>query len=257
MFQHPKRSKRTVVGLCRKRRFYIRRMPSWQDSFASGSFRILRILRLARSARGLRVVRLLRFIRPLRLLVFSIAVTLKSLIWSVILLFIIIYLFSILFADANLAHFTTEGRIPPTILTDSDLQSHFGSVQISMHTLFRAICGGLEWRHAANSLDRSIGWGSLILESSCLVFLFLVTYQVGAFILPLSQVLFVFSCVDSFPSKPPKPTYDGPHSNLTESIRGSIDILLECLQSGRLVSTIHMLYGISPKSEAFSFFLFF
>lgn len=130
-----------------------------EDSFASGSLRILRILRLARSARGLRVVRLLRFIRPLRLLVFSIAVTLKSLIWSVILLFIIIYLFSILFADANLAHFTSEGNIPPAILTDSDLQSHFGSVQISMHTLFRAICGGLEWRHAANSLDRSIGWG--------------------------------------------------------------------------------------------------
>ena len=120
------------MGLCRKRRFYT--WLPWQDSFASGSFRILRILRLARSARGLRVVRLLRFIRPLRLLVFSIAVTLKSLIWSVILLFIIIYLFSILFADANLAHFTSEGNIPPAILTDSDLQSHFGSVQISMHT---------------------------------------------------------------------------------------------------------------------------
>lgn len=130
-----------------------------EDSYATGSFRILRILRLARSARGLRVVRLLRFIRPLRLLVFSIAVTLKSLVWSVILLFIIIYLFSILFADAYLAHFTSGGHIPPTILTDSDLQSHFGSVQISMHTLFRAICGGLEWRHAANSLDRTLGWG--------------------------------------------------------------------------------------------------
>lgn len=50
-----------------------------QDNFASGSFRVLRILRLARSARGLRIVRLLRFIRPLRLLVFSIAITLKSL----------------------------------------------------------------------------------------------------------------------------------------------------------------------------------
>jgi len=130
-----------------------------EDSFASGSFRILRILRLARGARGLRIVRLLRFIRPLRLLVFSIAVTLKSLIWSVILLFIIIYLFSILFADANLAHFTSGGHAPPEILTERDLQSHFGGVQISMHTLFRAISGGLEWRHASNALDSSIGWG--------------------------------------------------------------------------------------------------
>jgi len=130
-----------------------------EDSFASGSFRILRILRLARSARGLRIIRLLRFIRPLRLLVFSIAVTLKSLVWSIILLFIIIYLFSILFADANLAHFTSGGHTPPEVLTDQDLQAHFGSVQTSMHTLFRAISGGLEWRHAANSLNGSIGWG--------------------------------------------------------------------------------------------------
>ena len=215
------------MGLCRKRRFYT--WLPWQDSFASGSLRILRILRLARSARGLRVVRLLRFIRPLRLLVFSIAVTLKSLIWSVILLFIIIYLFSILFADANLAHFTSEGNIPPAILTDSDLQSHFGSVQISMHTLFRAICGGLEWRHAANSLDRSIGWGSLTLE--CVFFIFPFFSDLPSWdicfssILILSQVLFVCSGVDSFTSKPPNPTYDGPHSNLTESIIGLIDIL--------------------------------
>ena len=44
-------------------------------------------------------------------------------------------------------------------------------------------------------------------------------------ILILSQVLFVCSGVDSFTSKPPNPTYDGPHSNLTESIIGLIDIL--------------------------------
>lgn len=108
-----------------------------EDSFNSGSFRILRILRLARSARGLRIVRLLRYIRPLRLLVFSIAITLKSLVWSIILLFIIIYLFSILYADANLAYWTTGGHeVPmPGTLTDRDLQFHFGSVNTSMRLL--------------------------------------------------------------------------------------------------------------------------
>lgn len=140
-----------------------------EDNFASGSFRVLRILRLARSARGLRIVRLLRFIRPLRLLVFSIAITLKSLVWSIILLFIIIYLFSILFADANLSYFKV-GNIPPLLVNEDDLQFHFGSVSAAMNTMFRAIAGGLEWRHASSALASSIGQGWSLLFTSYIAF---------------------------------------------------------------------------------------
>ena len=31
-------------------------------------------------------------------------------------------------------------------------------------TLFRAIAGGLEWRHASRALEESIGWGYLASE---------------------------------------------------------------------------------------------
>ncbi|CAE7486069.1 CAC [Symbiodinium natans] len=124
-----------------------------QEHFASGTFRILRILRLARSARGLRIIRLIRFIRPLRILVFSIGITLKSLIWSVILLLLIIYLFSILFSDAYLTAVASsypQGDV-------AALQTFFGSLQLSMLTLFAAISGGLEWRHAMSPLS-VVGW---------------------------------------------------------------------------------------------------
>lgn len=125
-----------------------------QENFASGTFRILRILRLARSARGLRIIRLIRFIRPLRILVFSIGITRKSLIWSVILLLLIIYLFSILFSDAYL---TTMTMASDPKVDGDELRNFFGSLQISMFTLFAAISGGLEWRHAMSSLN-VVGW---------------------------------------------------------------------------------------------------
>lgn len=48
---------------------------------------------------------------------------------------------------------------------DKNLKFHFGTVLVSMHTLFRAISGGLEWRHAVMALENSLGWGSL--EGSC------------------------------------------------------------------------------------------
>ncbi|CAJ1419502.1 unnamed protein product [Effrenium voratum] len=129
-----------------------------EDSLSAGGWRLLRILRLARSARGLRIVRLLRFVRPLRLLVFSIAITLKSLVWSIILLLLIIYLFSLLFADANLTYLHSPEAVWDED-QDKNLKFHFGTVLVSMHTLFRAISGGLEWRHAVMALENSLGWG--------------------------------------------------------------------------------------------------
>ena len=48
--------------------------------------RVMRFMRLARTLRGIRVIRLLRYVGALRTLVFSILNTLKSLLWTLILL---------------------------------------------------------------------------------------------------------------------------------------------------------------------------
>ena len=59
---------------------------------ASGNVRIIRILRLTRVIRVVRIVKIVRFIRALRSLVYSIFGTMKVLLWSVLLLFMIMYL---------------------------------------------------------------------------------------------------------------------------------------------------------------------
>ena len=56
---------------------------------ASGNVRIIRILRLTRVIRVVRIVKIVRFIRALRSLVHSIFGTMKVLLWSVLLLFMI------------------------------------------------------------------------------------------------------------------------------------------------------------------------
>lgn len=63
------------------------------DTFkASGNVRIIRILRLTRVIRVVRIVKIVRFIRALRSLVHSIFGTMKVLLWSVLLLFMIMCL---------------------------------------------------------------------------------------------------------------------------------------------------------------------
>ena len=59
---------------------------------ASGNVRVIRILRLTRVIRVVRIVKIVRFIRALRSLVYSIFGTMKVLLWSVLLLFMIMYL---------------------------------------------------------------------------------------------------------------------------------------------------------------------
>eukprot|EP00438_Fugacium_kawagutii_P020653 Skav217353 [mRNA] locus=scaffold4442:45670:52138:+ [translate_table: standard] len=69
-------------------------------------FRLLRVMKIARLVRAIRIVKaleassprweVLRFIRALRVLVFSIIHTMRSLVWSLVLLFVIMYSFGIL-----------------------------------------------------------------------------------------------------------------------------------------------------------------
>ena len=63
------------------------------------NLRIIRVLRLGRLVRVVRVVRVVRLFRALRTLVASLMGTLKSLFWSFLLLFLVIYIFGILFTD--------------------------------------------------------------------------------------------------------------------------------------------------------------
>jgi len=92
----------------------------------------------------MRIVKVVRFIRSLRSLVYSIMYTLRSLAWSMLLLMLIIYVFAIVFTDAVTQHLIDrlgEEHTP----TELDLIRRFGTLHISMHTLFRCISNGISW----------------------------------------------------------------------------------------------------------------
>lgn len=101
--------------------------------------RLIRMLRVTRLARVFRVTRIIRFITPLRSLLFSIMVTLRHLIWSLVLLGLIIYVFGLLF---------TRAVMDATDLSQMGQDAtarHWADLFTSMMTLFQAVTNGVSW----------------------------------------------------------------------------------------------------------------
>lgn len=128
---------------------------SSRGSVASGghNMRMLRMIRVARILRTFRAFRLVRYMSALQTLLFSILVTLKSLLWASVLMLSIIYVFAITMTQCS----TESGSedIDPLLLY------YWGSLDTSMSTLFQAISNGVSWREAYEVLyDNSwmCGW---------------------------------------------------------------------------------------------------
>jgi len=121
--------------------------------------RIIRIVRVARLMRLFRIGRIVRFIRALRTLVYSILCTLKSVVWSMLLLIIIMYTFGILFTQAA-SDFEVSLKIGDSVpLTPQSmwaLEYHWGTLADSMLTLFMSISGGVSWLEVCKPL-REVG----------------------------------------------------------------------------------------------------
>ncbi|CAE7376338.1 Scn11a [Symbiodinium sp. CCMP2592] len=128
-------------------------------AFASGmrdesgtDLSIMKAMRVVRILRLVRVVRVVRFFRALRVLIASIVHTLKSVVWALILLFLIMYTFGILFTHAYTdytSHKASTGTIADMTCTEPstecELRSYFGSVLVSILLLFAAISDGISW----------------------------------------------------------------------------------------------------------------
>eukprot|EP00927_Polykrikos_kofoidii_P081891 TRINITY_DN7986_c0_g1_i3.p1 TRINITY_DN7986_c0_g1~~TRINITY_DN7986_c0_g1_i3.p1 ORF type:complete len:759 (-),score=123.21 TRINITY_DN7986_c0_g1_i3:170-2374(-) len=106
------------------------------------SVSIARLVRFVRIMKVVRIIRMLRFLRSLRVLASSILGTLRSLVWAMLLLCIIMYCFAVLFAGASVLYLT-DGDLPPQ--EGVTLLKYFGTVPRSTLTLFQTITGGLSW----------------------------------------------------------------------------------------------------------------
>lgn len=124
---------------------------------STGQLRVMRILRVARLARVVRIMRVVKALRALRTLCYSILCTLKSLMWALVLIFLIIYVFGIMFTDAVSSHLLENPGSWSEHSVEFDLDEYFGTLHKSTHTLFQSVSGGLDWRLASSALA-GISW---------------------------------------------------------------------------------------------------
>lgn len=111
------------------------------DNMSTSKFFLLRMTRFFRFVRVIRVIRVVKFFAELRLMIYSIFFAIKSLLWTVILVAMIMYVVGI-----TLTQSVAE---TPIVGYDADTQKAlhnlYGSLFKSMYTLFTAVTGGNDW----------------------------------------------------------------------------------------------------------------
>ncbi|CAE7254642.1 Cacna1h [Symbiodinium sp. CCMP2456] len=149
--------------------------------------RAFRVIRITRFLKTLRLVRVFRFVMALRTLITSILYTLRSLFWALVLLALIIYVFSVLLAQAVGDYLADSADLDETLVVEAT--KYFGSLPYTMLSLFKAISGGVSWEEVLNPLEKiSMIW--------VLVFLFYVAFTYFAVLNVLTGV-FCQSAIES------------------------------------------------------------
>lgn len=146
--------------------------------------RTVRIVRITRLVRVAKLGRILRFVMALRTLIQSIIYTLKSLIWALVLLALIIYFFAIIFTQA-----IGDSRLDADAQRSPEADRYFNSLLEAMLSLFMCISGGVSWENVIYPLwSLSPAW--------VVVFVFYVSFTYFA-VLNVVTGVFCQSAIDS------------------------------------------------------------
>merc|ERR1712079_423959 len=97
------------------------------------SGKMLRFVRFVRVLRTLRLMRLLINTLSFSKMIFALCTCTQTLFWSMLMLFFIIYCFSIWFTQATQDYLSEHGANMPVA---DDLMTYYGSVGSSIYTLF-------------------------------------------------------------------------------------------------------------------------
>mmetsp|Transcript_93423 Transcript_93423/g.146975 ORF Transcript_93423/g.146975 Transcript_93423/m.146975 type:complete len:718 (-) Transcript_93423:424-2577(-) len=146
-----------------------------EDEVLFMNLSFLRVLRVMRLVRIIRLVRILRLITELRTLIMSIICSMRSLIWTMVLMFIMIYIFSVYFTQLVADY---VGDLP------QDLARYYGTLDITILTLYESITGGLDWRDAVDPLIKWISAWMAVFFSCYIAFSVLAVMNVvtGVFV---------------------------------------------------------------------------
>mmetsp|Transcript_53120 Transcript_53120/g.116307 ORF Transcript_53120/g.116307 Transcript_53120/m.116307 type:complete len:668 (-) Transcript_53120:68-2071(-) len=110
----------------------------------------MRLLRILRLVRVLRVVRIIRLLGELRTIVASIMNSMRALFWTLVLLFLGIYIIGIYFTQLVLDWKIT--KVDPLTEDEEPLIKYFGELSRSILSLYQAMSGGVDWDSLCNPL---------------------------------------------------------------------------------------------------------
>mmetsp|Transcript_956 Transcript_956/g.3837 ORF Transcript_956/g.3837 Transcript_956/m.3837 type:complete len:435 (+) Transcript_956:202-1506(+) len=143
--------------------------------------RISRILRVTRLVRTLRIQRLIRHIAPLRTLVLSIAGTLRSLMWAMVLLILMMYVVGLVVSQGVL-DFCLENSQDLSPELNEGLQEYWISLDTAMFTLFQSFTGGVSWRDTIIPLEEvSLAFAWIVTAFISFVFFAMLNVMTGVF----------------------------------------------------------------------------
>jgi len=108
----------------------------------------MRILRLLRVSKMFRVFRVMLFFRELRVLLLCILGSIRSLLWSIMLITLFYYVFAVIFMNGTASYAKSHQGSPHM----EEVLEWRGSLPLCMHSLYMASLGGADWRDIAEPL---------------------------------------------------------------------------------------------------------
>jgi len=103
--------------------------------------RVVRLVRLMRIIRTLRLARVMSYIRDFRKMVYSLQASMQTLVWSLLLLWFVIYGFAIVFVQGTLDYLKAYDEPDQK----PELRDTFGSLMRGCYSLYIAIADGKSW----------------------------------------------------------------------------------------------------------------
>jgi len=106
------------------------------------NFLAMRMLRILRVIRIIRAARIVHFVRELRTMIASVAGTLRSLCWTVVLIALMLYIVGVHITQLVVEFARDDQDI---MAPDKPLQTYYGSLWRSLLSLYEAMTGGIDW----------------------------------------------------------------------------------------------------------------
>mmetsp|Transcript_10237 Transcript_10237/g.19450 ORF Transcript_10237/g.19450 Transcript_10237/m.19450 type:complete len:608 (-) Transcript_10237:91-1914(-) len=124
-------------------------------SDGGGDLTWMRLLRLLKMLKMLRMVRVMRAFRELRLMLRSVTGSITVLFWSMVMLFLVMYVFGLVFLQAATAYLSETPKQKLDKDTVSGIEEFWGDLGTSILTLYMVITGGYDWADIAEPLKKA------------------------------------------------------------------------------------------------------